>query len=277
MLGYVLGERIFGIDPRTLLDMDNQIELNRTNVACVQFYLGVISIGSFIVASLIVIKTFRKDFFEFSRLNKGPSPINLLIGIGILVCAIPVVNWLILVNGKIELPATMAEFLDKQEKLSNFTYDVMLKGNVGWNVALNILLVGLIPAIGEELFFRGIMMRIFGSWFNNVHIGVWASAIMFATLHAQIYKILPMILMGVMFGYIYYRSGSLWVPILLHFINNSLAVIADHYIEIGVNSPILKDEETFPWYIIVLGGALLTGLFLVLKKRNPNPPELYFE
>lgn len=276
MIAVTLSQRIFGIDPHAVLDLENQIELNRNNVNSAKLYMGLVSFGSFILSSIIVISTFRKKLFPFTVLDKPPKLVNVLIGILLLITSIPLVNWLLDINRNIPIPSsTLRQFLEHQEELNNFTYDVILTGNTGIVVLLNIFLVGLLPALGEELFFRGIMLRIFKSLTRNIHLGVWLSAILFATLHIQVFKIVPMILLGALFGYVYYLSGSLWITIIMHFINNSIAVIIDHLEEPHTGANQMLSGQT--WYYIALSVVLIAVLLFALKKYNPNPPDLQIE
>ncbi len=276
MIAVTLSQRIFGIDPHAVLDLENQIELNRNNVNSAKLYMGLVSFGSFILSSIIVISTFRKKLFPFTVLDKPPKLVNVIIGILLLITSIPLVNWLLDINRNIPIPSsTLRQFLEHQEELNNFTYDVILTGNTGIVVLLNIFLVGLLPALGEELFFRGIMLRIFKSLTRNIHLGVWLSAILFATLHIQVFKIVPMILLGALFGYVYYLSGSLWITIIMHFINNSIAVIIDHLEEPHTGGNLMLNDQA--WYYIALSIALIAFLLFSLKKYNPNPPDLQIE
>lgn len=279
MLGKELSLRVYGIDPHTILNPVNQIELSATNVNAAKLYMGVVSFGSFILTSLIVILTFQKRILSFTSLDVPPKLVNVIISLLILVVSIPLVNWLLALNQSIPIPpGSFMDFLEHQEELNNFTYDVILTGNTGLVVVLNLFLIGLIPAMGEELFFRGIMMRIFKSLTGNIHLGIWLSALLFATLHFQVLKIVPMILLGAMFGYIYYLSGSLWITIILHFVNNSIAVLLDYFDEPHTGgNPLMDDQASFAWYLVLGSAALVTVLFISLKKLNPNPPDLQIE
>ena len=98
---------------------------------------------------------------------------------------------------------------------------------------INILLMALLPAVSEELTFRGVLQRLFQAKGERretrdervPHTAIWCSAILFSAIHMQFYGFLPRMLMGALFGYMLVWTGSLWVPILMHFTNNSMAVI----------------------------------------------------
>ena len=92
--------------------------------------------------------------------------------------------------------------------------------------------MALLPAVAEELTFRGVLQNLFEvkdetlkKKGNRVHIAIWCSAILFSAIHMQFYGFLPRMLMGALFGYALVWTGSLWIPILMHFTNNAMAVI----------------------------------------------------
>ena len=93
--------------------------------------------------------------------------------------------------------------------------------------------MALLPAVAEELTFRGVLQRLIQTQTNEainregkrVHLAIWCTAILFSAIHMQFYGFLPRMLMGALFGYALVWTGSLWIPILMHFTNNAMAVI----------------------------------------------------
>ena len=100
----------------------------------------------------------------------------------------------------------------------------------------NVFMVALIPALGEELLFRGVVQKIFTGWAKNIHIGVWMSALLFSAMHMQFYGFVPRLLLGAMLGYLFVWSGSLWLSILAHFVNNAAAVIFTYLYQQNLSS-----------------------------------------
>ena len=140
---------------------------------------------------------------------------------------------------------------------------------------LNVLMIAVIPAVGEELLFRGVLQRLFSEWFKNIHYGIILSAILFSAMHMQFYGFFPRMLMGVLFGYLFYWSSNIWIPILAHFTNNMLAVIVSFFIS---NGSINKSAETFGSssdtliYVLfsILGVFVLLLLFYRKERRLIN-------
>ncbi len=94
-----------------------------------------------------------------------------------------------------------------------------------WGVAMSVVLVALLPAVSEELFFRGTLMplvkRCTGSW----HVAIVGSAAIFSLMHLDAEGFLPRFIMGGILGVLLYMTKKLWVPMLFHFTNNLFVVI----------------------------------------------------
>ncbi len=96
-----------------------------------------------------------------------------------------------------------------------------LNGSLLWSF----LFFALLPALVEELFFRGaLLLSLRKLLANRIHLSIWLAAIIFSLVHMDLMGFIPRTLLGAYFGYAYYYSKSLWVPIALHTINNSMAI-----------------------------------------------------
>jgi len=140
------------------------------------------------------------------------------------------------------------------------------------DVLFNIFMIGLLPAIGEELLFRGIVQKIFVQWSKNVHVGVWTSAVLFSAMHVQFYGFIPRMMLGALLGYLLVWSGSLWLPMIAHFVNNASAVIFTYLFHEQMMSVDADKIGTENDYASVLISVLLTGilLWLIYKKERKN-------
>ena len=94
-----------------------------------------------------------------------------------------------------------------------------------WDLFYTILVIAIVPAIGEELLFRGYLQQKFGNWLRNPHIAILTTALLFSAIHFHFQGMVPRFILGVLLGYLFYWSNSLWLPILGHFVNNAQAVI----------------------------------------------------
>ena len=126
------------------------------------------------------------------------------------------------------------------------------------------MLIAILPALGEELFFRGIVQRIFISWTKNPLLGIIIGAFLFSFMHLQFYGFIPRFYLGIIFGLIYFWSGSIWLPILAHFLNNAAAVII---LFIYGHETVGKDIDTI---------GTQEGRLYSLKLLSPKGLALYF-
>ncbi len=135
-----------------------------------------------------------------------------------------VIDW----NMHIEFPDFMRGFeqwaKDTEAQLMELTKLLTAFDSFG-EMLVALIIIGVLPAIGEELVFRGLLQRKLYAIAKNHHVAIWVAAIIFGVFHLQFYGVVPRILLGALFGYLYYYSGNIWYAIAAHFVNNGLAVI----------------------------------------------------
>lgn len=112
---------------------------------------------------------------------------------------------------------------DKEAAAARITEQITRMPTV-WDFLLTLAVVGLVAALGEELLFRGLLQRQLQALLGNAHVAIWVAAFLFSCFHVQFYGLVPRLLLGALFGYLYLFSGSLWMPIFAHFVNNGLVV-----------------------------------------------------
>jgi uncharacterized protein len=204
---------IFGADPT---------EIN--SVRWLQFAQAV---GLFIVPPLVLAYFWSDKPLKYLCLDKRPGLANVLFVLFFMMLVIPFVNLLGEWNQQLRLPhafaaieaqmkASEAEIALLTEKLLNVH---SLKGLFG-----NVFLIAFIPALGEELFFRGAMQQIFQNKKNAI-MAIWITAFIFSAIHFQFYGFVPRFLLGAFFGYLLVWTGNLWLPVLAHFTNNAVAIL----------------------------------------------------
>jgi hypothetical protein len=112
-----------------------------------------------------------------------------------------------------------------------------------------------------------VLVRVFAEWTGNVHLGVIIPAILFSALHLQFYGFLPRMVLGIVLGYLFVRSGSLMVPVVVHFVNNGLAVIIAFLSNRGAIS---MDIESFGATdnVILILASLLISFFIMIVIRH---------
>lgn len=145
-----------------------------------------------------------------------------------------------------DLAETITKFLTQFSNTSQFL--------------IGLLVIAILPAIGEELAFRGMLQPQLHRTFGNAHIAVWTSAILFSAFHLQFFGFVPRMLLGALFGYLYYWSGNLWMSIFAHFVNNGFSVLMLYLRQQKVVEMDVESTDAAPWQAVVG----FTGLFVVL-------------
>ncbi len=150
----------------------------------------------------------------------------------LMIIAMPGINLLADWNSKMVLPECMAgieAWMKAQEQAAMALTERFLKGEGVGILLVNIGLMALLPACAEELTFRGVVQGLIagsGQQSARQHVAVWVTAILFSAIHLQFYGFVPRMLLGALFGYMLVWTGSLWVPIVMHFTNNVITVVA---------------------------------------------------
>lgn len=236
-------------------------------------YMQVVqSIGLFIIPPVILAWLFHGNISEYLKLNRSTSLNNFLYAGLTILLLIPLINFIGEINSQMKLPASlsgMEDWMRNMEETTKVLTEKFLKADSLLALAFNIFMVAILPALGEELLFRGVIQRIFTNWTKNYHWGIWITAIIFSAIHLQFYGFLPRMLLGAMFGYLLVWTGTIWAPILAHFVNNTMGVVGFYLMDQQIISKDIEQwgtgNEQFP---LVLFSMASTGIILFLIYRN---------
>lgn len=223
---------------------------------------GLSSIMMFIVPPIVYYCITRKEHqLQDLGLRRLASPKWLiLIGVVLMFVSIPVTATLTTWNESMSLGGVLSqleELMKRLEETAQAATEKMLNVNTFGGLLLNLLIIALIPAIGEEMTFRGVLQQSLTRRMNP-HIAIFLSAAIFSFIHFQFYGFLPRMFLGLLLGYMFYITGSLWTSMLMHFVNNGAAVVL-YYLD---NKGIIEDAEHFGetqsvW--ILFASALVTS------------------
>ena len=216
--------------------------------------------------------------FSWLKLNRPLPWQTALWAIGLMICALPAINLLADLNSRIELPKSLdfiEQILKQQEEAAAALTERFLQADNFGMLLINVCLMAFLPALSEELSFRGTLQQILSNDQHpktKSHIAIWVTAFIFSAIHMQFYGFIPRMLLGAMFGYVFLWTGNLWAPILMHFTNNALAVIA-YYLTTNDQNPTTNNNwaDTFgagsTWWVGVLS-LLITSLGLLIFVRR---------
>ena len=158
-------------------------------------------------------------------IRRKPLPMNVLRSLFVVLAAVPFISFAASANALLPLPQWAT---DMEAAAAQLTEQLLMAADAN-DFLLNLLAMALLPAVGEELFFRGYVQRVVQGWIKNPHAAIFAAAVFFSAFHLQFAGFLPRFLLGAVLGYLFYWSGSLWLSVAAHFANNAIAVCAYFY------------------------------------------------
>lgn len=195
------------------------------------------TMGLFIFPAIVIPLLFTKPIGRFLGFNRVSFSL-VVISIILMILFIPGINLIASMNAKVPMPSWMIEM----ERAASRIVKAMLETeNVGLFLT-NLFVVAIIPAIAEELFFRGLVQKYMIRWTKKAFWGILISATIFSAIHLQFQGFIPRLMLGMLFGYLYFWSGSIWPAIAAHFANNATAVVV--YFLIG-RGDISSNLDTF--------------------------------
>lgn len=247
VIAFAIGMAIYGVKP--VLSFSSGEE---SSVQILRFIQIFSSTGMFIVPAIFFAKQESRDWKSYLRLKEGHVLLFVLMVL-IMFSSGPVLELSAELNKSMKLPGFLKGVEEwmmlKEQELAEMTR-LLLKMDSAGILAVNLLMLAIIPGIGEELIFRGCLQKIFARWMGNKHLAIWVTAIIFSAIHVQFYGFIPRMLLGALFGYLLVWSGSIWIPIAAHFINNSVAVITAYvYQQKGI--PLEKLDQADPQSVTV--------------------------
>ncbi|MBQ8722014.1 MAG: CPBP family intramembrane metalloprotease [Paludibacteraceae bacterium] len=212
----------------------------------------------------------RVNPFNQMSLNRGLSLKPGLVAFFFAVAALPLISMLAEWNKGMELPSFLAsveEIMRQMEESALAMTEKFLNTSSFGMMIVNLFVMALLPAVCEEMMFRGWLQRVLGNRLNY-HVAIWVSAFIFSAIHFQFYGFVPRMIIGAALGYLYCYTGSLWASIIAHFTNNAAAVITAFLAYNGytsINFDLIGTGDT--WYLSVASVAVCLALMGIVKKK----------
>ncbi len=233
------------------------------------------SVGMFVVPSIFIAWFASFKPWYFLGLDGRLNIRSVLWVILILLVSMPFMNQLVIWNENMSLPAFLSgveEWMKEKEDIAaELTSSFLITDSI-WGFVVNILMIAIIPALGEEFFFRGIIQKLFGRWFKSTHLAVILASILFSALHFQFYGFFPRLFLGLIFGYLFLWSGNLWYPIIAHLFNNLISVVAFYiYGEEALESPLDSFGTGELSWIWIIGSIFLAAIAIYQFKKLSSP------
>jgi membrane protease YdiL (CAAX protease family) len=185
-----------------------------------------------------------------------------ILAIGLIFSISPLGTWL----KEIDLGSTSKALDEQREK---FIMSYLSSGNA-WTILRSILLIAVVPAFCEEIFFRGVLMKFAHTLFKKWWLSIIISSLLFAAFHTSISEFVPIFLAGIILGSVYYLTSSIWMSILLHLLFNGLQVVLGVYSNPQMEKS-LEQQGTLLGVFGVAAVVVVICLFMLNKARTPLP------
>lgn len=232
-------------------------------------------IGLILIPALYIRFTEQKSLAPFFKKDHNlllTIVLVCLLGISFIVTLSPITEW----NSTFQFPDALKAFGDwaraQEDKLAEMTKFLTKFNSVG-EYLLGILVIAVIPAIGEEFVFRGLIQTELYRSSKNIHVSIWVAAILFSAIHMQFFGFLPRVFLGALFGYLYYWSGNLLIPIIAHFFNNAFSLTMIYLYGLGVSSLDVEDETAAPISVVAVCAIATFALLYYFRKQYVTPQQ----
>jgi hypothetical protein len=221
------------------------------------------------ISPYFYVKKLSNYSIKIFPINSTPIILVLLSTFLFMILNSGVIEW----NKSINFPEFMNSFetwaFNKEKELEKITMFLVSFEN-NWEFLFGILSIALIPGICEEYLFRGVLQKNFYLISKNIHIAVWLSALFFSALHLQFYGFFPRMLLGVLFGYIYYWSGNILYPMIAHIFNNFFSLTIFYFSQKGLlneNFEVsINSSPNIPIGLIIISAVLFICFMYLLRR-----------
>ena len=234
---------------------------------------GISSILMFVVPPIVYYFITRRDHpMQQLGFREVASPAGMLLIASVLLMfiSLPVTNQLTTWNEALKLGGVfepLETWMKNLEDTAAAVTEQMLNVNTIGGLLLNLVVIALIPAVGEELTFRGVLQQALTGKMKNPHVAIILSAAIFSFIHFQFYGFLPRMFLGVVLGYMFYITGSLWTSILMHFLNNGTVVVLYYLNNKGIADIDVEHFGAMSGWMIALS-AVVTATLIVWSWRK---------
>lgn len=266
-VGYLTVGPLFGITDASALTMGNMQTLAEVNAFL--YLQAMSSLGGFALTAFMFARLSSYTPIHNLGLRVRPSLRMLLLAFVSVLVAQFFIEYLVTINKSVNLPPSIAETFRASQQKAEAIINKLLDFKDPIRLIPVAFVMAVVPAFGEELFFRGLLMGTFLRAKMNPIAAIIVSGFLFAVVHFEFDNTLAIWVLGSFLGYLYYVSGSLWLPIAAHFVNNFLTVLLKYLLNIGVISADIAEAST-PWYATVISVVLFGAcLFLFNKWKQP--------
>lgn len=217
----------------------------------------------------------KKSIRPFFKPEPGVISVFAILAFAVILLGVvisPLAEW----NASFEIPGSFGAWARETETLAEGIIKMITSDLSPMMLVFSMVVIALVPAVGEELVFRGLIQNEMYRANKNPHVAIWLTAIIFSAIHLQFLGFVPRVLIGAFLGYLYFWSGNLLVPMIGHFLNNGIQLMGLYLYQQGALSYNIEETTSAPWVAVLLSIPMLGALLYYLKnyftsqKVNPT-------
>ncbi len=235
---------------------------NKSEMSFLRYVLIAQEVSFFIIPGVILLILLKPSYQSLFAVVKIAPGSDFLMVILLAICLFPLTSFTGYLNSAMDLPVWLSGaeqwMTEKENELADLTSLLMASDNLR-DLVVNLVMIAILPAIGEELIFRGILQKILNNLIKNSWLAIGITAFVFSAIHLQFYGFLPRFILGLVYGYLFFWSGSLLLPVMAHFVNNAVPTIGA-YLNTMENSGISEETPV----LTQLAGLVLPIILVVL-------------
>jgi hypothetical protein len=218
-----------------------------------------------VLPSIFFSRTIHNKPFQYLKFSSVISGKQFFLLVSIVLAALMVSGSLGMLNEKIPLPTDWVSYFKEMEENYNKQVSVITNLNSISDYLAALIVLGLLPALAEEMLFRGCLQQLLSGIFRQVWIGIILTSILFSIMHLSFYGFMPRLFLGLLLGYVFFKSGNIWHSIAIHFLNNAFALTQMYAVSLHGQPETEVLQENLPLYYGLVGSVLL---FFLIKLFN---------
>ncbi len=250
-------------------------DINEKDIGLLRYILISQEFSFFLIPGILILKLIRPDNQNYINNSRLPLATDILLVVILGFCLFPITSYSGGLNAGMHFPHWLSgveKWMVEKENSTDQVMNTLISPVTFRAMIFNVLMIAVLPAIGEEIIFRGIFQKIFSDLFRSGHLAIWFTAFLFSTLHFQFFGFLPRFILGLVFGYLFFWSGTLWLPVISHFLNNAVSVVVI-YLQGGENASVIpeissKNQLMALFLPLVVGTAILIYFHKKMKRGS---------
>lgn len=232
---------------------------------------GVAGVG-LAAGALAIPLLYQQTFRQYFAPRQLTSAWWLLLAIVLIICTIPFISALLTWNTSIHLP-TGWQALEQWARIQEIHAQQLIQALTQFQsfpqFLVALLVMALLPAVAEELIFRGVMQPTLMRWLGAPHAGIWLTAIFFSAIHVQFFGFVPRFILGVLLGYLYAWNRNILVPMTAHFTQNAGQLLFLWLAQKGYATGVFNPAAlpAWPWPTVLVSSLFTVGILYVFYQR----------